>query len=559
MIVQEDGNRGELGAMILRTCVAPNGKFIFGLHSPSYTVENLRQTETIEALGETADGTVIDNRRNFPNGTVDVSAAEKVYEIPNPFPFRGTTYILKRWADEKALDLSMIQLPMPPRTSFTEAIEKLPSISKFSETGRKQLLVALPKSLQLALAVTSTDPEDLMPLAALSCEFLWDHANQIPVGMRYAPSSDGSMRPVIHDPVLFETLANNRYLPSVYKEVMVLRPGAQGGSEIVGEYLSDDGNSHIYEYLRGNSYIPWGHYAANMAPGSIRYRIEDLTRSDMHGLRHLYYQRIFIEMAKQLGINLPGSRRSFSVGELEDIRNRILRHLSDPGCPPMNFNQTLWGWNFGFDFTPTHYRLHASHQQIHQQYALIPTTAPAGTEMDGDRRMIPSYACGDQVRAFVQTYYRETGKRFFECYIEAVRSNERMDGNLSGEKSLIVHEDAHCIVFVPKAQTSQWELQLMTVAPLGHILDADADVRAAIDRAMLMAVKALSGLGARMITSFEISKRFDEKFEDQRLLYIFLPRLPESPGAFSEAQLRWINGHYPEDFAAACRRELGSS
>jgi len=40
------------------------------------------------------------------------------------------------------------------------------------------------------------------------------------------------------------------------------------------------------------------------------------------------------------------------------------------------------------------------------------------------------------------------------------------------------------------------------------------------------------------------------------LLYAFLPRLPESPGAFSEAQLRWINGHYPEDFAAACRRRL---
>ncbi len=40
---------------------------------------------------------------------------------------------------------------------------------------------------------------------------------------------------------------------------------------------------------------------------------------------------------------------------------------------------------------------------------------------------------------------------------------------------------------------------------------------------------------------------------DQRLLYSFLPKLPESPGAFSETQLRWINGHFPEDFAAACR------
>ncbi|MEJ2477229.1 MAG: hypothetical protein P8Y40_06970, partial [Desulfobacterales bacterium] len=51
-------------------------------------------------------------------------------------------------------------------------------------------------------------------------------------------------------------------------------------------------------------------------------------------------------------------------------------------------------------------------------------------------------------------------------------------------------------------------------------------------------------------------KRFDAVHTDQHLLYALLPRLPESPGAFSEAQLRWINGHYPEDFAAACRRRL---
>jgi hypothetical protein len=29
-------------------------------------------------------------------------------------------------------------------------------------------------------------------------------------------------------------------------------------------------------------------------------------------------------------------------------------------------------------------------------------------------------------------------------------------------------------------------------------------------------------------------------------------------GAFSEAQLRWINGHYPEDFASACRLQINS-
>ena len=48
----------------------------------------------------------------------------------------------------------------------------------------------------------------------------------------------------------------------------------------------------------------------------------------------------------------------------------------------------------------------------------------------------------------------------------------------------------------------------------------------------------------------------NEADAEQHLLYVFLPRLPESPGGFSEAQLRWINGHYPEDFAAACREQL---
>ncbi|MBU2645973.1 hypothetical protein KKI24_14805, partial [bacterium] len=71
--------------------------------------------------------------------------------------------------------------------------------------------------------------------------------------------------------------------------------------------------------------------------------------------------------------------------------------------------------------------------------------------------------------------------------------------------------------------------------------------------AMLIAVKVLAGLGARLITTIEYPKSFDTDDADQRLLYAFLPKLPESPGAFSEAQLRWINGHYPEDFASACR------
>ena len=130
-----------------------------------------------------------------------------------------------------------------------------------------------------------------------------------------------------------------------------------------------------------------------------------------------------------------------------------------------------------------------------------------------------------------------------------------MDGRTDREESLIVYEDERVLLFVPKAQTSQWELQLMTAAPVGHILEADAGTRASLDRAMWIAVTVLERMGARMITTIEGSKRFDSPDTDQRLLYCFLPKLPYSPGSFTEAQLRWISGHYPEDFAAACRRK----
>lgn len=532
--------------MTLPTCVLPSGEFVFGIHSPAYTVENLRESDRVGMLGALADGTLVKNERNFPHGEVHVPEAEKVFEVANPFPFRGTTYILKKWADEKANTVTAIGLPAPPEVSFTKALG-----ASFLGEKRCSFFAALPPPLQLALAATSTDPEDLVPLSSLCCEFVRDSSDR-PVGMRYERAPDGSFRPVIRDRVLFEVLANNPYLPADYREVMVLRPGAQGGSEIVGESRSPDGDSQVYEYLRGNSYIPWGHYAANMGPESIRYLIADLTPADMTGMRHLYYQRIYTEMAREMKLPLPGTRKSFTVAELEALREEILCHISDSGKGPLTYNSTLWGWNYGFDYAPSHYRLHASHQQIHQQFALLPSRVSAG-ERAGT---MASFACGDQIQAFIRDYYRETGKRFFETYLSAIRSNTRMDGNPSRERSLIVFEDANCMVFVPKAQTSQWELNLITLNPVGNILETDSETRASLDRAMLIAVKTLSAMGAKMITSFEYSKRFDDPDTDQRLLYSFLPRLPESPGAFSEAQLRWINGHYPEDFAAACRKRL---
>lgn len=97
----------------------------------------------------------------------------------------------------------------------------------------------------------------------------------------------------------------------------------------------------------------------------------------------------------------------------------------------------------------------------------------------------------------------------------------------------------------------------MTLVPVGHIIEADQAVRASIDYGMLVAVQVLEAMGACMITTIEYSRAIDDSADTgQRLIYAFLPRLPESPGAFSEAQLRWINGHYPEDFAAACRAKL---
>jgi hypothetical protein len=81
-------------------------------------------------------------------------------------------------------------------------------------------------------------------------------------------------------------------------------------------------------------------------------------------------------------------------------------------------------------------------------------------------------------------------------------------------------------------------------------------MRRSLDAAILKAAKALCHMGAKMITFYEVSRRMDMEDNGQRLFYVILPRLPESPGAFSESQLRWINGHYPEDFAAACRAAL---
>ena len=527
----------------LRTCVAPEGAFVFGVHRPRYRVANLREEDHVGRLGKTADGKGIDNRANFPAGDVEEPGAAPVIEIANPLPFRGATFILQRSADRIARAPSKIAIPAPEPVSFLNTLENVLPASKAAE-----LIGRLPGPLKLALAVSSTDPKDLVVLARDCCTFIDDPADGRPSGLLLSEQG----RPQIADGLLFEAVANNPHLPDVYKEVMVLRPGVQGNSEIVGDWKDAGSGSHVFEYLRRNSYIPWGHYAANMAHDAVRYRAADLKVEDVAGMRHLYYQRTFCRLAEAVGVSSPERRKRLSTDELENLRLRILHRVTEKEAKTLPFSTTLWGWNFGFDYAPSGYRLHASHQQVHQQFALV----PALTEVHGEPRPGPVYACGDQVADFCRRYRKAAGRPFFNAYLEAIQRNRRTDGHPTRPQRLVVFEDDHCALFVPKAQTSQWELQLVAKRKIGNVLEADTAARKSLDRLMLLAVQILEQMGARMITAIEFSKRFEEPDTDQRLLYAFLPRMPESPGAFSEAQLRWINGHYPEDFAAACRLHL---
>lgn len=528
--------------MKLRTCVSSAGRFIFGLHRPHFTADNFRETDRLADLGTLPEGARHRNTHNFPCGPVHEPAADWIFEVPNALPFRGTTYIGKTWADARARKPETIALPEAPEISFFEG--------HTDERAATRAIRNLPRPLQLALAVTSTDARDLCALAHVACTFCKDEDSGHPWGLAYERRSDGRIKAVIADEGLFEAVANNRHLPHAYQQAMVLRPGVQGESEIVGEWCQSNPGSHVFEYLRRNSYIPWGHYAANMADNAVRYRLQDLTLQDMTGMRHLYYQRSYSRLAGLLGITPLAGGRTLTANELEKLRLKIQRALT--GDKTIAFDRTLWGWNYGFDYAPSGYRLHASHQQIHQQFALIPTEVPLAT----GEGALPAYACGDLVSDFVKAFRHETGRNFFECYQQAITGNQRMDGMSQREQSLVVFEDDRVMVFAPKAQTSQWELNLMPKTSVGNIVEADTPMRRSLDRAMLTAVKVLGAMGARMITTIEYSKSVVGRDEDQRLLFSFLPRLPDSPGAFSEAQLRWINGHYPEDFALACRRHL---
>ena len=532
----------------MRTCVTPEGRFRYGIHKPAYTVANLRRDSRDERLGSDDSGNPVSSAANFPPADVEVMAADWIFEIPNSLPFKGTTFIDKEWADASACNPGRIRIAAPPPVSLCETLR--------AGGSAPELIERLPPPLQLALATTSTDPEDLIRLARCSCDFECD-GDGTPVGLRYTRRADGSLRPTIRNHLLFEAVANNPALPDGYKVVMVIRPGAQGNSEIVGEWPAD-GTTHVFEYLRRNSYIAGGHYAANMADDAIRYAIADLGAGDIRALRHLYYQRSYIRLAVELGVAVPASRQVMTPDDLERLRLAISGQLAAGGQPASS--ATLWGWNFGFDYAPTGYRLHASHQQVHQQYAMLPVeVACYSGGCDTAAGNMPAFGCGDMIAEVIEQYRQDCGSDFFTDYQRAIAGNRRMDGRSDLESDLVVWSDEHVLLFVPKAQTSQWELQLMTRCldglSVGNIVEADGQVRQSLDTGILTAQKVLAGLGAKMVTAIEYPKRLGSDL-NQPLLYAFLPRLPESPGAFSEAQLRFINGHYPEDFAAACRRQI---
>jgi hypothetical protein len=545
----------EKDILIMRTCVSPKGNFIWAVHKPSFSVKNLRQKKDLTSLGIIEGNGSHDNHANFPEKDIRASNADPVFEISNAFPFRGVTYINTRWADENATDpVGRIRLPGPEKVSFSPVISACRQGQPVSDKEKKAIFKALAKPLRLALAETGTDPDDLVVLACMACDFVFDPGSGLPQGLVFSKQSDGRIRPKIYDGTLFEVIANNPHLPEVYREAMVLRPGVQGANPVVGEYISPQGSTHVYEYLRANSYIPWGHYAANMAEDSIRYSVDDLGAEDMRGMRHLYYQRTYVRLAQDLGIETGSFQKTLTQNQLETLRLKILGFLADEEKRrALTFNRTLWGWNYGFDFAPTKYRLHASHQQIHQQYAMIPKNFEI---QKAEEKEITPYAIGDLVADFVSEYRKKTGTCFFNAYLAAIENNRRIKPSENGEHSLVIYSDENVIAFVPKAQTSQWELQVMSTKQVGNILEADIAMRNSLDTAILTAAKALSSLGAKMITFYEISTRIDIENNGQRLLYVLLPRLPESPGAFSESQLRWINGHYPEDFATACRAAM---
>ena len=137
----------------LRTCVAPSGEFIYGIHKPQYTALNLREHDHLVDLGKTVDQKTIGNIDNFPENDVCVKASAWIFEIRNAFPFMGTTFVLKSNADRSTDGCNPFSnlLIRSRKYSFEPALQ------------------AQSREVLLTLASTSTDPETLAKLAGDSC------------------------------------------------------------------------------------------------------------------------------------------------------------------------------------------------------------------------------------------------------------------------------------------------------------------------------------------------------------------------------------------------------
>ena len=148
----------------IRTCITPEKQFVYGIHKPSYRVCNLRAGQKIERLGAikgSDDEPALDNRGNYPDGTLAIDQADWIFEISNPLPFRGTTFIDQEWAEASAADSRRISLPIKEPVSLTTTLQQ--------EGVAATLFSKLPSPVLLALATCSTDPHDLIQLAELSC------------------------------------------------------------------------------------------------------------------------------------------------------------------------------------------------------------------------------------------------------------------------------------------------------------------------------------------------------------------------------------------------------
>ena len=148
--------------MNLSTCVDPSGHFVYGIHKPHFDAHNFREADHILPLGLQSDNTVCRNETNFPEAAVNIADADWIFEIPNAFPFKGATYISRSWARDRARNPLSIRLPRAKQTSL---LQTLRPYHQNREDELRQIFRNLPEAVQLALATTSTDAQELAELA----------------------------------------------------------------------------------------------------------------------------------------------------------------------------------------------------------------------------------------------------------------------------------------------------------------------------------------------------------------------------------------------------------